>query len=294
MDWIFYTLFAAFMQAVRTAGQKHLVSNLSVSVVTWSRYGFGLPPAILYLIFCYWKFADSPVTFGLTFWVYTFVAALAQVIATGLLVKLFSLRNFAVGTTYAKTEAILAAVLATILFGKSISLTAWIAVLIGALGVMFVTLQKSQNPAQGLKSHRQLIYGLGAGVMFAITSVFIREANLVLDASTELSAAIILVLSLLIQGIISTIWVHWENPKNWQLIKSHSKTGWFIGLTGTLGSIGWYTAFGFQEAALVKTLGQIEFLFTILLTIYFFREKISKAEWVGMIFVLVAILFSLQ
>ena len=67
-----------------------------------------------------------------------------------------------------------------------------------------------------------------------------------------------------------------------------------MGITGTLGSIGWYTAFALQEAAIVKTLGQVEFIFTVAITYLFFKERISKVEWIGMVLVLASILLLLS
>ena len=67
-----------------------------------------------------------------------------------------------------------------------------------------------------------------------------------------------------------------------------------MGITGTLGSIGWYTAFALQEAAIVKTVGQIEFIFTVILTYVFFKERIGKVEWIGMSLVLFSVLLLLS
>ena len=60
------------------------------------------------------------------------------------------------------------------------------------------------------------------------------------------------------------------------------RSGLFIGVTGVLGSIGWFTAFTLERAALVKTLGQIEFVFMLAISAFFFRERIKSHEWLGM------------
>ena len=46
--WVLFTVLAAFMQAIRTAGQKRLAQNLSSMATTLIRYLFGLPVVIVY------------------------------------------------------------------------------------------------------------------------------------------------------------------------------------------------------------------------------------------------------
>lgn len=47
--WIYFTLLAATMQAVRTAGQKQLSGKLNSMATTGVRYIYALPFAWLYL-----------------------------------------------------------------------------------------------------------------------------------------------------------------------------------------------------------------------------------------------------
>jgi len=49
--WIFFTIFAAAMQSVRTAGQKSLSASITPMSATLVRYVFGLPFAFLWLLF---------------------------------------------------------------------------------------------------------------------------------------------------------------------------------------------------------------------------------------------------
>jgi len=48
-----------------------------------------------------------------------------------------------------------------------------------------------------------------------------------------------------------------------------------------LASIGWFTAFTLQNASYVRALGQIELLFTFLVTTRVFRESVSRLEYAG-------------
>jgi drug/metabolite transporter (DMT)-like permease len=293
MEWIAFTLFAALMQSVRTAGQKHLTSSLSAVVATWARYGFGLPFAVLYFVLVMLMTDTAIPKLTPTFLIYVFIAAVAQLVATLLLVKVLSLRNFTVGTTYAKTEGLLAALIAAALFGVQLSALAWVAVCLGIAGIAFVSLSKSHVGLSKLLSGKSAALGIAAGFGFAITAVLIREASKALQAPPAVSAAFILMISLLIQAVLCSVLVHWQNPDNWQQLRGRLKTGWFVGITGMLGSVGWYTAFAYQEAALVKTLGNVEFIFTVLLTYFYFKEKITRTEWIGMISVISSVIFLL-
>ena len=293
MAWIAFTLIAAFMQAIRTAGQKHLAGQLNALVSSWARYGFGLPVALLYLTLVWHHYQPDRIGLSGLFWWYVVIASFAQLIATVLLVKVLSLRNFAAATTYAKTEALLAAIVALILFHTALPWLAWLAIAIGFTGVLLVSLQKQSQNAESNKPNRQIgsiFMGLTLGLCFAFTSVFVRQASLQLQTPEIFSAALILALSLAIQGLLCSILVQLQGTQNWRSIRQHLTLGWFIGITGALGSIGWFTAFALKNAAVVKTLGQVEFIFTIVLTYVLFRERIQRYEWLGMALVIGSII----
>jgi drug/metabolite transporter (DMT)-like permease len=55
----------------------------------------------------------------------------------------------------------------------------------------------------------------------------------------------------------------------------------FIGVTSTLGSIAWFTAFALQNASYVRAVGQVEVVFTLLISVLYFRERINPLELAG-------------
>ena len=57
----------------------------------------------------------------------------------------------------------------------------------------------------------------------------------------------------------------------------------FVGATSVVGSVGWFTAFTLERAAYVKTLGQIEVVLSLAISIFFFKERIIKSELWGMV-----------
>ncbi len=294
MEWVYFTLLAASMQAVRTAGQKHMTATMSVYLATWARYGYGLPVAICYVIVVYHAQETAVLpTLSVSFWLLVSLASVAQLIGTLLLVHLLTLRNFAVGTLFTKSESLIVAILGVTLFNASLNALAWVAILIGVAGLLLVSVQKRGLKLRQIALSRSSLFGLAAGLSFGLTALFIREAAQELNNDPIFTAAIILVLSIAIQAVLSTVIVQWDNPNQWRQLR-HFKMPMFIGVTGVLGSIGWYTAFSYQEAAIVRTFGQIEYIFTLGLTYFFFKERITRAEGVSMVLVLTSVILLLN
>jgi hypothetical protein len=115
--WIPITLGAVIFQTIRTGMQKHLKGALTTSAVTYVRFLFGMPIAGVYLyLLLQGSNGPMPSVSG-WFLFYAFLGAAGQVLGTFLLVHLFSFRNFAVGTTYTKTEAMQTAIFGLLFFG---------------------------------------------------------------------------------------------------------------------------------------------------------------------------------
>ena len=55
-----------------------------------------------------------------------------------------------------------------------------------------------------------------------------------------------------------------------------------VGLASAIGSVGWFTAFTLQIAAYVRTLGLVELVFTLLISLYAFRERPGRFEVIGL------------
>jgi len=95
--WILLTLLAAFMQAWRNAFQSQLSKEVSVAGVTLARFIWAGPIAAVYLASLYlWQDVGIP-DFSDRFIGFILGASAMQILATGLMVKLFKQQNFAVG-----------------------------------------------------------------------------------------------------------------------------------------------------------------------------------------------------
>ena len=287
--WIPITLFAVVMQTVRTAGQKQLTAHLDPISVTLVRFLFGLPFAAVYLLCVVaWSDASLPPLNG-TFVVYTALGGVAQIIATVLLIHLFSLRNFAVGTTYARTEAFLTAFIGALFFGEWISVQGWVAIVISVAGVVVLTVARSHVDSGSILGrlwNRAAAIGLASGLGFALASLSIRKASLSFGIDDFLlSAGMTLVLMIVLQTLIMVVYVAVRSPGQFAIMARQWRISTFVGLTSALGSIGWFTAMTVDRAAYVKALGQVEFLFALAISTLFFRERTTRVELMGMMLV---------
>jgi len=279
--WIVFTLMAAFMQSIRTAGQKKLAIFLSPMATTLVRYLFGVPIAIVYLFIVMDGNIKAPLPYFLSlpeFYLYASLASIAQILATFFLVKAMALRNFAVATIFSKTEVIQTAIFGVIFFSAFLTWYAWLAVMLAVLGIVVLS-----APARGTQIEAQgIVYGLLSGVCFAFTALWLRQASISLSFSFIQNAAVTLAYTVVLQTIMCSIYIALREITQFVLIRQQLPLAVFVGTTSALGSIGWYTAMTYENAALVMSLGQVEILFSVLITHFLFREKISSKEYFGL------------
>ncbi|AAZ25698.1 MULTISPECIES: DMT family transporter [Colwellia] len=293
--WIYFTLLAATMQAVRTAGQKQLSGKLNSMATTGVRYVFALPFAWAYL---WWMLDFRQVAvpaLNNDFLQYALIACVMQIVGTVCLVAAFRYRNFAVATSLAKTEAIQVAIVGALVFGATLSGLGWFSVIVGVVGVFLVSkvrfnLRDILADSQGLIG---MGYGLAAGLGLAITTLLIRESSLALNTDLMVSAAVTLVFMITVQSVISLIYVYIQDKSQLPLMMKHWRLCLFVGVTSVLGSIGWFTGASYQNAAYVKALGQVEFFITLALTYRVFKETVTLKEYLGMFLIVLSVVILL-
>ena len=286
--WIIFTLLAVIMQSVRTAAQKQITQEISVQSATLVRFLFGIKFAALYFFLTMWIFQPINFELNIKFIISGALASVSQVLATVFLIKALTLKNFAVGTALAKTEALLTAVLGSIFFSAYLNPMGYLSILFGVCGLLIAS--NWDVTLKDLSDNQSIRYGLGAGLGFALASLWIRDASLSLEIPRIVSAAAVLLYMVILQSLICLVWISVKEPEQFMLIQKNLKSSLFIGFTGVLGSIGWFTAMSLQNAALVKTLGQIEFIASLLVTYLYFNEKISTREYLGIAFIAFSLL----
>ncbi|MBO2570514.1 EamA family transporter [Shewanella algae] len=282
--WIIFTLMAAFMQAWRNAFQSRLSRDVNVAGVTLARFVYAGPLAAVYLLSLYaWQDAGLP-QLGHGALQYIIGAALAQILATALMVKLFQLQNFAVGAGLAKSEALVAAVLGSLFFGTALTVTGWLGVLVGTVAVFLLS---THGGRKGL-SFKTLLLGLGGGSAFALTSLWVREASLVLGSPFPHRAAWVLLLVILLQTLLLLAWLLIKDKETLKKLWQRPRLTLAISISSCLGSIGWFSAMSLTAVPYVKTLGQVEVFFMMLISSLWLKQRIKVKDMGGLVMIALA------
>ncbi|MFG0450611.1 EamA family transporter [Shewanella sp. yb_14] len=282
--WIIFTLMAAFMQAWRNAFQSRLSRDVNVAGVTLARFVYAGPLAAVYLLSLYaWQDAGLP-QLGHGALQYIIGAALAQILATALMVKLFQLQNFAVGAGLAKSEALVAAVLGSLFFGTALTVTGWLGVLVGTVAVFLLS---THGGLKGL-SFKTLLLGLGCGSAFALTSLWVREASLVLGLPFPHRAAWVLLLVILLQTLLLLAWLLIKDKETLKKLWQRPRLTLAISISSCLGSIGWFSAMSLTAVPYVKTLGQVEAFFMMLLSSLWLKQRVKVKDMGGLVLIALA------
>jgi drug/metabolite transporter (DMT)-like permease len=295
--WIPLTIAAAFLQNVRSALQKHLKGELGTIGATFVRFGYGFPFAIIYLAALVVLFDFDMPRFNPAFIGWVVLGGIVQILATALLVTLFDARNFAVGTTYSKTETVQAAVFALVFLGESISITATVGILVSLVGVIAISAARAPAGLAGIARSwmaRPALIGLASGSFFGVAAVSYRGASLSLGGDGFLvQAAFTLAVVLVFQTVVMAAFMALRDPGEITRVIKAWRVAGLVGLSGAVASIGWFTAMTIQNAALVRALGQIELVFTIASSVLIFREKILRLELTGIVLVVAGIIILL-
>ena len=138
------------------------------------------------------------------------------------------------------------------------------------------------------------LIGLVCAAWLGMSVVLFRAASLSLKLEGFiLPAAFTLTVVLLLQSVIMGVIIALREPGQLNKVTRHWRPAALVGISGGLASIGWFSAFTLQNATYVRALGQIELVFTFIATLLFFREKVTRAEIVGIILIVAAILIIL-
>ena len=289
--WIPITIAAAFSQNLRFMLQKHLkATGLSTGGATFARFLFAAPLAAALLGVLVQANGWGVPQVSARFVGFAIMGGIAQILATMLVVALFSERNFAVGITFKKTETIQTAIVGAILLGEGISGYGLFAIVIGLVGVILLS-----DPPDGDGGWRRFFnraagIGLASGALFGVSAIGYRGASLSLgDGHFLLRSVFTLMCVTTFQTVVMAVWLNLRERGEIGRVVKHWRVTSMVGLTGMIGSLGWFTAFTLQNAAYVKALGQVELIFSFLASYLIFKETSTKRELIGIALVVLSI-----
>lgn len=278
--WAALAVGAAFLQNLRTALQRSLTPRVGVIGATYARFLFAAPWAVLLVAVLAVRDGGLPApTVGFVVW--ALIGAVAQIGATLLLLHLFSLRNFAVGNTFARTETVQAAVFGLVLLGDRLGGMAVAGLLVSLVGL--VLLSGTRGFGGGILNRAAAI-GLACGAAFAMAAIGYRAASLALaeGGSFLLRPAFTLAFVTLAQSLLLTAWLRWRGEGGVGKVLKEWRIEALVGVTGMLASLGWFAAFTLVSAAQVKAVGQVELFFSWLTARFAFGERPSGRETLAM------------
>lgn len=291
--WVYATIGATIFQTLRFMLQKQLsMGALSTGGATFARFAYSAP--LLAAVLAAWLVASDTELPALSarFWTMGAIGGLAQILATVCVVALFRERNFAVGITFKKTEVVQAALIGFIILGEGVSILGLVAILVGLTGVLLLS---SAPEAKGSWQERLFTraagLGLASGLLFAISGVTYRAATLEVGADAPLlRAAVTLSAVTLMQFGAMSLWLRVFEQGQIRAVWGARRKALWIGLMSLGGSLGWFLAFTLQTAAYVKALGQIELIFSLMVSVLVFKERLSMREGIAIGFLSASVL----
>lgn len=280
--WVIVTIAAAAMQTLRFSLQKQLKGlGLSTASATASRFMFAAPLAIAGAAgVMAWRGYDFPALSG-AFWLAVVLGGMAQIVATFCTIALFSQRSFAVGIAFTKTEVLLVALFSAVILREPVSLWAMAAILVGLAGVLLLSRPVGGWSLTGYFS-RASVLGLLAGGLFGASAIGYRAATVAIAVDDALFRAVFALAAVTsVQTVLLLPYLLWREPGELSRIGAARRPAFWVGVTGMLGSLGWFVAFALQNAAYVRSVGQVELIFTVLVSTYVFRERPALRELAG-------------
>ena len=294
MSWVLITAIASLSQTLRSVFQKNLIEDVGVLASAYSRFIFALPfVALLSVLFLDTRDLVILLNFSSTTWFFLIAASICQILFTIVLIKLFTLRSFAIGVAFSKTEVIQTALLEIIIVGFILTSQVLSAIIIGFIGMLFMSKQKLiGNLGYNTLFFKQVTLGVSCGIFLGLSSVLYKVA---LDSVTsDLIYKKVLILSFLALAFQSAIFGIYilvtEGTQNALKLMLIWKRGLPVGFFACAATFCWFYAFSLVDATLVRAVGQLEIVFSVLISFIFYKERITGFELIGMSLITISIL----
>ncbi|MEZ5787563.1 MAG: EamA family transporter [Xanthobacteraceae bacterium] len=300
--WAVITLIAGAAQTVRNAAQRQLTGELGTVGATHVRFLFGLPFALVFLGMIVLGLGSALPRPGFAYFVWASAGALAQIVATAMMLAAMGERSFVVTIAYTKTEPVQVALFGLVFLGDRLTVPMLVAILVATGGVMVMSLRPEHFPAKWTPVRRgggvrPTLLGLLAGSFFALSAVGIRGAIIDLAVADHLLAAsFTLCVVLALQAIALSLYLLVRDCAVLVAIVRAWRRSLLAGFMGAFASQCWFLAFALTTAANVRTLALVEVLYAQAVSRYAFGQRTTPREALGLVLIVagVALLLALQ
>lgn len=278
--WIIVTLVASCLQIARTSEQHRIRSLLNTSEAGYVRFVYAFPIALLASTIWFGSSGSVP-TPGTRFWVGIVGGGTAQILATMALLKSYKLRDFAIGTVYTKTEVLFVGASSAVVLGEPLSKLAWVGAIICLIGVAWLA-ASGIDPEQNItRVDPAAMFGVAAACGFAMAAIGIRAASTSLTGTVAERALLTLTLMLGIQAAIQGLAIALSRESSLRNVLRAWRPALLIACLSLSGSFAWAVAMTLENAAKVRTLGQIEIVLAFAISIVVHRHQHRRAEYVA-------------
>ncbi|MCY1126347.1 DMT family transporter [Frigidibacter sp. RF13] len=292
MLWVPVTIVAALAQTGRNAAQAGLTKRIGTVGATQVRFLFGLPFALVFLLIVRLATGEPLPAPGARALGFTAIGALAQIGATALMLKVMQARSFALATAWIKTEPVLLALGAALILGDPLGPGMLLAIVIATAGVII----SSTKPGVAFWGEvTPVLTGIAAAGLFGLSAIGYRGGIVTLgDGSFLIRATSTLVIALTLQTAVLILWMALADRQ--ALVASFRvwRASLGAGFLGAFASEFWFLGFALTAAANVRTLALIEVIFAQAVSIYWFRQKVSRRQWFGMAIIVLGVALLLR
>jgi len=294
--WVVFTFLAVLSQLGRNIYQKKLGNTLPPLGVSFCRFFFSIPFAIIFFYASVLYFGEIQII-SFEFYIFIFLAAISQLIANFLLVSLFKKKNFALSVAFSKSEMIFIAIFGVIFLSEYISFIDYIGIFIAFSGLLYSSFSNNKISIQDFIKgvfHRTNFQGFLSGALFALAAIGIKGSmSFIASESVFPSASFLLLTTLVIQSTVLFGFILYFEKNQFTKIFNNSFVGLQTGFLNSLGSFSWFIAFSLAFLIHVKMIAQIEFLLLPLVSYFYFKEKISRSELIGIFLMMIGSLLLL-
>jgi drug/metabolite transporter (DMT)-like permease len=290
--WIPATLAAAAAQTARNATQRTLTQTIGTVGATQVRFLYGFPFSLLFLVGVLGVTGEQLPAPQASFAAYLILGAVAQILATALMLAAMRERSFSVITALIKTEPVQTAIFGLALLGDPLTLPLLAAIVVATAGVVLMSINAGAKAST--LSAGPVVMGIGAGALFALAAIGFRGAILELPAGSFLiRATTTLVWGLGAQTLILVLWLAvFDRAALWGSLKAW-RPSLGAGFLGALASQFWFIGFSLTSAANVRTLALVEVLMAQAISRRLFRQETSARELLGMGLIIVGVVLLL-
>jgi drug/metabolite transporter (DMT)-like permease len=289
--WAVFTVTAAGAQTARNALQKSLTERLGTVGATHVRFLYGVPFALVFLLAVVAVTGQRPAGPSTVFLAWVTFGAIAQIVATALMLAAMRERSFVVTVAYTKTEPVQAALFAVAVLGEVLTTTMVAAIAIATAGVFVMSWPK--RGAASPFAWRPAALGIAAGGLFALAAVGFRGAILELNAlgsaAFVLSATTTLAWGLAIQAATLSLFLLVRDRKTLAEVLRAWRVSLGAGFMGAFASQMWFLAFALEQVARVRTLGLVEMIFAWAIAKTMLNQTTTPRELAGIALVVVGV-----